>query len=219
MITCPNCGTSNRATARFCLRCGQPLAPQPVPSASLRTGAPLPMLPPRGTLASWLTQVQQTVALAWQQGVAEIRAFYDEWIARHPVVTGTVIAPPQQTQVTIVVQGLFGPVPFSGGQSQQNGLLLQVQDARAASPVSVVLIGATQGALPQHGDDVYVWGQWDAGMNAYRAWRVQIAQRGGQPTGLELTTGRPMPLALLSLLLLALVLLACVCSLCARAVF
>lgn len=209
MIICPNCSTPNRATARFCSRCGQPLASQPI--------APLPMLPPRGSLAPWLTQAQQTVALAWQQGVAEIRAFYDEWIARRPVVTGSVITPPQQTQVTIVVQGLFGPIPFSGGQSQQSGLLLQVQDTRAANPVSVVLIGVTQGTLPQRGDDVYVWGQWDAGMHGYRAWRVQIAQRGGQPTSLELTTGRPVPLAMLSLLLLALVLLSCVCSLCARA--
>jgi len=206
-MLCPHCQTPNRAGARFCARCGQPLAPP---------AAPQPMLPPRGSLSPWLAQVRRTLALAWQQGIAEIRAFYDEWIARKPAVSGTIVAPPQQTQVTIVVHGLFGPVPFSGGQSQQSGLLLQVQDTRAANPVSIVLIGVTQGTLPQRGDKVIVWGQWDAGMNAYRAWRVQIAQRNGQPTHLELTTGRPVPLALLSLLLLAFILLTCVCSLCAR---
>jgi len=206
-ILCPHCQTSNRAGARFCAHCGQPLA---LPAA------PRPMLPPRGSLTPWLTQVQQTITLAWQQGIAEIRAFYEEWITRKPAVSGTIVAPPQQTQVTIVVHGLFGPVPFSGGQSQQSGLLLQVQDPRAAGTVDVVLIGATQGTLPQRGDEVIVWGQWDAGMSAYRAWRVQIVSRGGQPIGLELTTGRPIPLALLSLLLLAFILLTCLCSLCAR---
>jgi len=208
MTTCAICGAPNRASAKFCGRCGQPLAAQPA--------APMPMLSPRGAVQSWLTQLQHSLTLAWQQGVAETRALYDEWIARRPAVTGVLIASPQSTQVTVVMQGLFGPVPFSAGANQQSGLLLQVQDARQANVVEAVMIGTHQGALPQRGDQVNVWGQWDSGMNAYRAWRVQITQHGGQPTNLELATGRPFPLALLSLALLAFVLLSCLCSLCAR---
>lgn len=202
MVTCPNCQTPNRPGARFCVRCGAALPP-------------VPMLPPRGTVQAWLSQAQQTLALAWQQGSAETRALYDEWIAQRPAVTGVLIAVPQSTQVTVVMQGLFGPVPFSAGANQQPGLLLQVETSSGNS-VDVVMVGAHQGALPQRGDQVNVWGQWDAGMNAYRAWRVRVVPRGGQPANLELTTGRPFPLAMLSLVLLAFVLLSCLCSLFAR---
>ncbi len=195
MTNCANCHTPNRPTARFCIRCGQPLAPQ------------------SNTPQAWLVQTQHTLALAWALATSELRAFYDEWVARRPALAGNVIAPPQPTQVTIVVQGLFGPVPFRNRRSQQPGLLVQVQDARLARPTHVILIGVQQGTVPQRGDEVFVWGQWDASANAYRAWRIQTTQHNGQPANLELTTGRPLPLELLSVILILLVLLVCISSL------
>lgn len=196
---CPNCGSPNRPTAKFCANCRHALAAPRAQSGG-----------------AWLTQVQQTIALAWLQTIAEVRGVYDEWIAQRPAVTGIVVAAPQTTQVQIVLHGLFGPVPVSGGTRQQNGLTFPVQEAQAAATRDVVMIGAYRGDVPQSGDAVSVFGQWDAGMNAYRAWRVRITQRGGQAASLELTTGRPVPLALLSLALSAFVLLACACSVCVR---
>ena len=197
-VTCPSCGIPNRANAKFCSQCGQTL------------NAMSPALP--GSWQAWLAQVRQSLALVWTQGNAEIRALYGEWIARTPALIGIVIGVPRQTQVSIVAQGLFGPIPYSANQGQQTGLLFQVQDARFARSVDVLLIGARTGTPPQAGDAVSVWGQWDDGMKGYRVWRVQITQRNGQPANFELTTGRPFPLALLSLALLAFVLLTCLCS-------
>lgn len=189
---CPNCGTSNRPNAKYCANCRHAL------------GSPIAQLS-----GAWQTQGQQTLALAWQQGIVELRALYDEWIARRPTVVGTLAGSPQPTTVNVVMQGLFGPVPFAGGSNTQPGLMLRVNVA-SGNLVDVLMIGATRGAMPQRGDAVSVWGQWDAGMNAYRAWRVTSSGRG------ELTTGRPAPLATLSLALVAFVVLTCVCSLFAR---
>lgn len=198
---CPNCGAPNRPSAKFCANCRHALIPR------AQSGA------------DWLTQVHRTLALAWAQTLAEVRGVYDEWIAQRPVTTGIIVASLQTTQVQIVLHGLFGPVPVSGGTSQQSGLTFPVQDAQTATTRDVVMIGAYSGDVPQSGDVVSVFGQWDAGMNAYRAWRVRITQRGGQAVTLELTTGRPVPLALLSLALSAFVLLACACSVCVRLIW
>jgi hypothetical protein len=184
-IVCRNCGTLNRAGARFCARCGQTLAPNA------------------------LAQIPQTFARVWQQSIAELRALYNEWIARRPAITGTLATSPQATNVNIVVQGLFGPIPFSGGSSTQPGLMLRV-DTLAGNAVDVLMIGATRGAMPQRGDAVSVWGQWDASINAFRAWRITSARRG------ELTTARPAPLALISFCVFAFGLLTCMCSVLTR---
>ncbi len=205
LATCPRCRTPNRSTARFCSRCGQPLAAAPAVPAQISVPS---------ALQSWLGQVRQTLTLVWAQGAAEVRAFYDEWIARRPALSGTLTAPPQQTQVTIVMQGLFVLAPFSTGSSQQTGLLMQVRDANSGTTVDVLMIGAHRGTLPLPGDLVTVWGEWDAQMKAYRAWRVEVTERQGQPVNLQLTTGRPAPLALISLILIAFVLLSCICTTC-----
>ncbi len=201
-VTCPSCKTPNRANAKFCSRCGYTLNP------------PMPAIP--GSWQAWLAQVRQTFTLAWTQSTAELRALYGEWIARTPALTGSVVAAPHPIQVSIIVQGLFGQIPNPTGQNQQAGLLLQIQDTRYIHPVDAVLIGARTGTPPQAGDLVSAWGQWDNGLKGYRVWRMQITQRSGQPANLDLTTGRPFPLALLSLVLLAFVLLLCVCSLFGR---
>lgn len=192
MTTCPNCGAPNRENARFCIQCGNALVvASPAPSGA----------------RVWLAQIQQSLAQMGRQGASEARIFRDEWIAPRPVIAGTVIGTPRETQVTITQ-----PTLFPRAQSQA-ALCLQVQDAQIPNPVDVMLIGVTQGTVSQDGDGVLVWGRWDDGLNAYRTWRVQIAQRAGQSLNLEFSTARPFPFGMLVLILLACLVLTCVCRL------
>jgi len=205
-INCPACGHTNRDTATFCARCGQRLSPS----------VPGPSLPSSAELKRYAQQVWLALGKMWERAVQEARGWYHDLVTQQPEVEGEIIATPAEIRVTETRQFYVLLVPLSSQSAQLPALSFQVRDPGSLQTHSVLVVGPRQGGLLYQGDRVRAWGVWDRDTHSLRAWKVEVLERGGQAAHLLVTTGRPLPLAVITTLLLGLILLSCLCSLLGR---
>lgn len=203
---CPTCGHLNRDTATFCARCGQRLSP---------TG-PGPSLPSSTELKRHAHQFWLALDKMWERAAQEARGWYHDLVTQQPEVEGEIISAPVETQVTETHQFYALLLPVSSHSTQLPALSFQVRDPGSLQTHSVLVVGPRQGGLLYQGDRVRAWGVWDRDTRSLRAWKVEVLERGGQPAHLLVTTGRPLPLAVIATALLSLILLSCLCSLLGR---
>ena len=205
-INCPACGHTNRDTATFCARCGQQLSP-------IVSG---PSLPSSMELKRYAQQLWLALGKMWERAAQEARGWYHDLVTQQPEVEGEIITAPVEIQVTETHQFYALVLPVSSHSTQLPALSFQVRDPGSLQTQSVLVVGPRQGGTLYQGDKVRAWGVWDRDIHSLRAWKVEVLERGGQAAHILVTTGRPLPLAVIATLLLGLVLLSCLCSLLGR---
>jgi len=204
-INCPACGHANRNTATFCARCGQRLSPAAGPS-----------LPSSMELKRYAHQFWLALGKMGERATQEARGWYHDLVTQQPEVEGQIVTAPAEIRVTETRQFYVLLVPLSSQSAQLPALSFQVRDPGSLQTHSVLVVGPRQGGLLYQGDRVRAWGVWDRDTRSLRAWKVEVLEQGGQPAHLLVTTGRPLPLAVITTLLLGLLLLSCLCSLLGR---
>ena len=205
-INCPACGHTNRDTATFCTRCGQRLSPP----------SPGPSLPSSVELKTYAQQLWLALSKMWNQAFQEALGWYHYLVTQQPEVEGRIVTAPVEIQVTQTHRFYVLLLPVSSHSTQLPALSFQVRDPGSLQTQSVLVVGPRQGGTLYQGDKVRAWGVWDRDIHSLRAWKVEVLERGGQAAHILVTTGRPLPLAVIATLLLGLVLLSCLCSLLGR---
>ena len=205
-IECPACGHLNRNTAAFCVQCGQRLSP-------IVSG---PSLPSSADLKGYAHHLRVVLSKMWGQALQEASAWYHDLVSHQPEVAGEIVTAPVDVQVTQTYQFYALLLPVGSQSTQLPALSFQIRAPGGLQTHSVIMIGPRQGGLLSQGDKVRAWGVWDRNTHTLRAWKVAVWERGGQPTDLGVTTGRPLPLALMTSAFLSLLLLSCLCSLLGR---
>ncbi len=205
-INCPACGHTNRDTATFCARCGQSLSPS----------VPGPPLPSSAELKRYAQQFWLTLGEMWERAVQEALGWYHDFVTQQPEVEGEIIAAPVEILVTETHQFYVLLQPVSTQSRRLPALSFQVRDPGGSQTHSILMVGLRQGGLLYQGDEVRAWGAWDRDISSLRTWKVEVLKRGRHQTHLLVTTGRPMPLAVITVALLGLLLLSCLCSLLGR---
>ena len=205
-INCPACGHTNRDTATFCARCGQRLS----------SAVPGPSLPSSEEIKRYAHQLRVALGKMWERAVQEALGWYHDLVTQQSEVEGEIIAAPVEIQVTETHRFYVLLLPVSSQSAQLPALSFQVRALGSLQTQSVLVVGPRQGGLLYQGDKVRAWGVWESDIHGLRAWKVAVLERGGHPAHLLVTTGRPVPLAVIATLLLGLVLSSCLCSLLGR---
>jgi len=152
----------------------------------------------------------------WEQAAQETLGWYHDLVTQQPEVEGEIITAPVEIRVTQTRQFYALLLPVSSQSAQYPALSFQVRASGSLQTHPVLVVGPRQGGLLYQGDKVRAWGVWDRDTRSLRAWKVEIWERGGQPARLLVTTGRPLPTAVIITAFLGLVLLSCLCSLLGR---
>ena len=205
-INCPACGHANRDTATFCARCGQSLSPS----------VPGPSLPSSADLKRYAQHLRLALGKMWERTAQEALGWYHDLVTQQPEVEGEIITAPVEIQVTETHQFYALLLPVSSHSTQLPALSFRVRAPGGLQTHSVLVVGPRQGGTLYQGDKVQAWGVWDRDTHSLRAWKVEVWERGGQAAHILVTTGRPLPLAVITTVLLGLLLLSCMCSLLGR---
>ena len=205
-IECPACGHPNRDAVAFCVQCGQRLSP---PASG-------PSLPSSADLKGYAHRLRAALSKMWGQALQEASAWYHDLVSHQPEVAGEIVTAPVDVQVTQTYQFYALLLPVGSQSTQLPALSFQIRAPGGLQTHSMIMIGPRQGGLLSQGDKVRAWGVWDRNTHTLRAWKVAVWERGGRPASLLVTTGRPLPLALITSVFLGLLLLSCLCSLLGR---
>lgn len=203
-LNCPNCGSPNRHTSKFCVRCGAELT-QPITNAS----------PPAVNhgVDTYVNQVKPFLVRFWRQSKAEFAAWYHDLITRTPEIEGQITTRPTDVIINRTVQALIIVSPLNSQSTQLGGLSFEVSPISGGPNRTLILVGVSKGEIPQVGDRIRAWGVWHHDVGFLQTWRLEVWERNGQPANYLTTTSRPIPLAALGVGSLGLMLLSLLCNL------